>query len=348
MTEKGREEFVRALSERFGDRLKLRSAAGSALLVSVWPGGSDDVRYLARLAREYGVPLAPRGAGLSLADDPAEGIVIRFDLMRNTRIPEGDEDWAEAEPGALWLTLDNELRLRGRGLAVYPTSAPRATVGGWLATDGVGVGSFRYGRLRQNVPSVDVVMPGGELREVPGERLGEILGSEDGSSGIIVRARLRTRRADADVPFAVAFDEAGPALEAAAGALEEDLPLWHLVLINPRMSEARELGGAYLLFGAYQAPCEEVEAWLASLARRGGRVLGASEAHRVWGERFFPAAPASPVPSVIREFVPLPRLEEKLPQREEHPYQVTFSRSGEVLLLALQSHRSSRGRTHYA
>jgi hypothetical protein len=40
------------------------------------------------------------------------------------------------------LELDDELRARGRGLAVYPTSAPRATVGGLVATDGLGAGSF--------------------------------------------------------------------------------------------------------------------------------------------------------------------------------------------------------------
>lgn len=37
---------------------------------------------------------------------------------------------------------------------------PRATVGGWLATDGLGVGSFEYGRLRENVLSASVVLPG--------------------------------------------------------------------------------------------------------------------------------------------------------------------------------------------
>jgi FAD/FMN-containing dehydrogenase len=31
-----------------------------------------------------------------------------------------------------------------------------------LATDGLGVGSFEYGRLRENVLSASVVLPGGE------------------------------------------------------------------------------------------------------------------------------------------------------------------------------------------
>ncbi|HEX5916041.1 MAG TPA: FAD-binding protein, partial [Rubrobacter sp.] len=73
---------------------------------------------------------------------------------------------------------------------------PRATVGGWLATDGLGVGSFEYGRLRENVLSASVVLPGGESREVPGEEVGSFL-STGTTGGIVVGARLRTRRADA-------------------------------------------------------------------------------------------------------------------------------------------------------
>ncbi len=91
--------------------------------------------------------------------------------MRRTRLPGGEEPWVEAEPGVSWLHLDDGLRVRGRGLAVYPTSAPRATVGGWLATDGLGVGSFEYGWLSENVLSAGVVLPGSERREVAGEEL---------------------------------------------------------------------------------------------------------------------------------------------------------------------------------
>jgi glycolate oxidase len=100
-----------------------------------------------------------------------------------------------------WLQVDDELRVRGRGLAVYPTSAPRATVCGWLATDGLGVGSFEYGWLTENVLSASVVLPGGERREVAGEELRPLIGS-GGGPGIVVEARLRIRRAEADVPFA--------------------------------------------------------------------------------------------------------------------------------------------------
>jgi FAD/FMN-containing dehydrogenase len=57
----------------------------------------------------------------------------------------------EVEPGVTWMVLEERLRERGIGPTVYPTSAPRSTVGGWLAENGLGVGSFEYGWLLQNV-----------------------------------------------------------------------------------------------------------------------------------------------------------------------------------------------------
>jgi hypothetical protein len=50
-------------------------------------------------------------------------------------------------------------------------SAPWTTTDGWLTMDRLGVGSFEYGRLHENVLSVHVVLPGGEHREVRGEEL---------------------------------------------------------------------------------------------------------------------------------------------------------------------------------
>ncbi len=339
MEETNLKEILRVLNDRFEGRLKPHSVAAalSEPLASVWPGGPEDVQYLAEVAQRYSVPLAVRGAGIALEADPPGGILIRFDLMRNTYVPGSEKDyWAEAEPGALWLVLDNELRLRGKGLAVYPTSAPRATVGGWLATDGIGVGSFEYGRLRENVLYASVVLPGGELQEVSGESLGEVVG-QGGKAGIIVSARLRTRRATTDTPFAVAFDHIEQLLESVEDITEVALPLWHLALLNPAMSRARGLGKNYLLFGAYPSEREEVVRWLDRLPEDCEcRVLGAAETYRVWGQRFFPVAPSFPTPRAVREFVSPPQLPERLSVWENRPTQATFSRSGEVLILSLE------------
>jgi FAD/FMN-containing dehydrogenase len=340
------------IEEVFGDRLKkgnawrTKSASGGPLAL-VLPLNAEEIEILARLAQTHDLPVIAAGAGLSGEVGSEEGsIVVRFDLMRRTRLPDGDEPWAEAEPGALWITLDNELRLRGRGLAVYPTSAPRATVGGWLAVGGLGVGSFEYGWLHDNVLSADVVLPGGVRREVPGEDLHSVVGV-GGTSGIIVNARLRTRRADADVPFAAAFKDPEDLAGALASIIGTSLPLWHLAFLSPGMTRARHLGKDYLIFGAYpEARTVQIEDCMRSvLGSQHGRVLSVAEAHNVWGERFFPVAPSHPTPGAVRRLVAGSDLAETLMDRRvragEIAVQGSITRSGEALLLSFDKQQGS-------
>jgi FAD/FMN-containing dehydrogenase len=333
-----------AIGEVFGDRLKRRRARegetppGGAL-ASVFPVSTEEIELLARIAQRYSVPLVALGAETASEARSEEGsILVRFDLMRNLRLPETDESWAEAEPGALWLALDNDLHARGRGLAVYPTSAPRATVGGWVAQDGLGVGSFEYGWLRENVLSADVVMPGGERRTVRGEELRSVVGEEDG--GIVVGTTLRTRPAENDVPFALVFRDPEDLSGAVASISRAGVPLWHLAFLNPEMARIRGLGEEQLLFGAYPgergAVTEEALQEVASSHR--GRVLPPTDAYRAWGERFFPVAPARPTPALAdRTFIQVTEIAQSLKRRSAKAVQGTVARSGEVLLLAFDA-----------
>jgi FAD/FMN-containing dehydrogenase len=347
--------YERALSdieEVFGDRLKRGGPAPPGVsdardaLASVSPMSAEEVKLLAEVAGRYSVPLVALGAGTVSEPNPESGgILIHFDLMRGLRLPEHEEPWLEAEPGASWLQLDDSLRTRGLGLAVYPTSAPRATVGGWLAMDGLGVGSFEYGWLRENVLWASVVLPGGELVEVAGEEVRSFVGP--GAAGIIVGAKLRTRRAEADVPFGDAFGTADELIGAVANIAEMGLPLWHLAFLNPGMAHARNLGENYLLFGAYPAErAGEIDGDLRNVvASSRGRALSVAEAHRAWGERFFPVTPSvlpPRFPALSRDLVSLVDFPQKLSEVEDRPgiaaIQGTVARSGEVLLLSLENH----------
>jgi FAD/FMN-containing dehydrogenase len=347
MSENQHEDALRTLERSFGERLNRRPIRGKEpgtedVLASVLPMNAEEVELLAREAARHSVSLVALGAGTAPESGAGkQGIAVRFDLMRRTRLPDGEEPWVEAEPGVPWLQLDDELRVRGMGLAVYPTSAPRATVGGWLATDGLGVGSFEYGWLSENVLSASVVLAGGERRVVAGEELRPFIGA-GGGSGTVVEARLRTRRAEADVPFAAAFSNADDLASCVAGLSRSGLPLWHLAFVNPTMARARGLEEDYLLFGAYpQERAPEVEAGLReAIELHRGRVLPTAQAHRVWGERFFPVAPSHPTPSPLaRELISAEELPEALGResfRPEHAaLQGTVASSAEVLLLAI-------------
>jgi FAD/FMN-containing dehydrogenase len=336
-----------AIEEVFGDRLRRRQPgrpAPDGALASVFPTSADEVALLARLADRYSVPLAALGAETAPEKLAKEGrVLVRFDLMRSHWLSDSDEQWAEAEPGALWLELDNELRVRGRGLTVYPTSAPRATVGGWLAEDGVGVGSFEYGRLRENVVSAEVVMPGGEHRTVRGDELRSVVGPER-AGGIVVRARLRTRRAEDDTPYALALGGHEKLADAVAHVFREGVGLWHLAFLSTEMARIRGLGEEYLLFGAYPgergAAVERALGEVASSA--GGRLLPSADAYRSWGERFFPIAPSHPTPVLAaRAFISVEEIPAVLEDHAKNAVQGTVARSGEVLMLAFHPDEAS-------
>jgi FAD/FMN-containing dehydrogenase len=345
------EEALRAMIEAFEDRFRRRllvresepNAEGP--LSFVLPTSVGEVELLSEVAQRYSVTLVAQGARTAYEPGSEKGVLlVRFDLMRRTRLPANfEEPWAEAEAGTLWLELDDELHARARGLTVYPTSAPRTTIGGWMAMDGLGVGSFEYGWLRENVLSADVVLPGGERRKVRGEELHSFVGPSSGSAGIVVGATLRTRRVDADVPFSATFTNAEDLVRAVMGVLEAGVPLWHLGFLDPQMAYARSLGEEHLLFGAY--PWERgvaVEEDLRNIIEScRGAGLSAAETYRVWGQRFFPVAPSHPIPSASREFVSVADLLEALGgavSRPEHiALQGTVARTGEVLLLSVDT-----------
>ncbi|HJQ28353.1 MAG TPA: FAD-binding oxidoreductase [Rubrobacter sp.] len=341
MTHTRHEEVLKTLTEIFADRVR-RPAPGDEpgaedTLASVQPSSSEEVGRLAEVAARYSVPVIPLGAGTGFEAREMEGaIIVHFDLMRGLLTPRSEEAWIEAEPGVSWLQLEDSLRPLGRGLVVYPTSAPRATVGGWLARDGLGVGSFEYGWLRENVLTASVVLVGGGSREVSGAELGAFL-APGSATGIVVGARLKTRRAEADVPFAATFTDAEHLSHAVAGVSGAKVPLWHLAFLNPPMSRSRGLGESHLLFGAYPREREtNVAGLLGELVEAsGGHVLGAADAYRVWGERFFPVAPSRPTPvPTERLLTTVEDLSKALERLSSTDVQGTVARSGEVLLLA--------------
>jgi glycolate oxidase len=271
---------------------------------------------------------------------------VHFDAMRGIRLPEPREDWVEVEPGVTWLALEERLRERGMGPRVYPTSAPRSTVGGWLAENGVGVGSYEYGWLLQNVLQLEVVLAGGKRDLIEGEPLRHLVGSR-GSMGFFVRAQLATRRTVGDVHVGAIFREAKDLAGAVLDLYRGGAPLWHLGFLNAAMARARSLHAGHILFGAYpKERSSRVEPALRRACESNrGHALPREEAHRVWEQRYFAARPTGPVPG--RAFVQGARLAPTLVELERKlagvAIQGTVARWGEVSLLAFDPAKGDAG-----
>ena len=139
----------------------------------VYPGDADDVACLARLLaepRHREVSVAPRGGGTGTnGQSLTDGIVV--DLSRHmNRIVEIDpaNRRARVQAGVVKDQLNAALRPHGLFFAPELSTSNRATIGGMVATDASGQGSCTYGKTRDHVLALEVVLLGGErLRSEP-------------------------------------------------------------------------------------------------------------------------------------------------------------------------------------
>lgn len=134
---------------------------------AVFPRDAADVQCLARVIddpRFRRVVLAPRGGGTGTnGQSLTDGIVV--DLSRHmNRILEVDvaARRVRVEAGVVKDQLNAALLPHGLFFAPELSTSNRATIGGMISTDASGQGSCTYGKTRDHVVSLEVVLLGGE------------------------------------------------------------------------------------------------------------------------------------------------------------------------------------------
>jgi FAD/FMN-containing dehydrogenase len=163
------------------------------------PATVDDVLEAVRFARAEGLSLATRGAAhsqshLGVSDG---GILLDMTSLGRSLRLDGDALWIDVEGGAIWRDV---VRATVSELLVPPvlTNNLSVTVGGTLSIAGIGVASFRHGTQGDQVVELDVVTGEGELITCSPDRDPDLYWSVVaglGQVGVVVRARLRLRRA---------------------------------------------------------------------------------------------------------------------------------------------------------
>ncbi|MBI5014485.1 MAG: FAD-binding oxidoreductase [Deltaproteobacteria bacterium] len=191
----------------------------------VRPANAEEVALVVRLAGAEGVPVTPRAGGSTAYGNvvPTRGGIL-LDLNGLSDIgpvdPETLTVWVGA--GATWAELDLSLRRGGYTVRSYPSSARVASVGGWFSMGGLGLGTVRYGHLKDQVEAADVVLPSGEARRLTEESSPplEWFAGAEGTLGILTGLCLRVRRVpEAEEHFLLEGPDVGAVAELAQAIL---------------------------------------------------------------------------------------------------------------------------------
>ncbi|HVX81409.1 MAG: FAD-binding oxidoreductase [Devosia sp.] len=177
----------------------------------VAPRSVEDVRTVLRAAFRHKVPVTPRGAGTGNYGQamPLSGGVI-LDLINMNKVVSVSHDRVRAEAGIILEKLDHATREAVHGeMRFHPSTYRMATLGGFIAGGSGGVGSIRWGGLRNfgNILALKVVTCEAEPRvlEFTGTDILKVAHAY-GTNGIIVEAEIPLTAAYDWVDFMAGFD----------------------------------------------------------------------------------------------------------------------------------------------
>ncbi|MGM0366916.1 MAG: FAD-binding and (Fe-S)-binding domain-containing protein, partial [Actinomycetota bacterium] len=298
----------------------------------VQPLDEKEIIALVGWANKNGIALVPRGSatsGYGGVLPVSNGVVV--DFFRMNQVTEIDEPGKEVrvQPGIIWEKLDRQLKKQGLTLRLYPTSYPGSTVGGWLAQGGSGIGSYQWGLFKDNVISARIVMADGSVKEFKGKEL-DLISDAEGTTGLITEIKLRVMPSEEMLVSALGFEGACDLKVFLQAVVEEKLPVWSLLFINPHMAELKnqspenshdsgkkiELPKKYIVTLAYRKKdSQKIKDRLPGILKESrGEVLGDEIARHEWENRFKIMVVKRISPSLVpAEFIiPLSSLEEVL------------------------------------
>ncbi|MBA4783922.1 MAG: FAD-binding oxidoreductase [Rhizobiales bacterium] len=129
----------------------------------VVPDHEDDVAAALTIAREEGVPILARGGGTSQCGQTVNHALVMDNSKKFNKIIELDieNQRCVVEPGIVLDELNRLLKPHGLWYPIDVSTASRATIGGMAGNNSSGGRSLRYGKMRDNVLSIDAYMADG-------------------------------------------------------------------------------------------------------------------------------------------------------------------------------------------
>jgi len=137
--------------------------------VAILPRTAEEVSEVVKLANRLRIPIVPRAGGTGLSDGAVPlrgGILVDVKLMNQIHEIDLVDRTVTVGPGINMLKLNEELRKHNVFYPDDPASYPCSLVGGRIGTGGWSLLGARFGHTRDNVISMQVVLPTGEIAEI--------------------------------------------------------------------------------------------------------------------------------------------------------------------------------------
>ena len=214
----------------------------------IFAHSTEEVSDIVRIAHDHDVPIIAFGTGTSLeghVNAAAGGICIDLSQMDGVlQVNQEDLD-VVVQPGITRMKLNEYLRDTGLFFPIDPGAD--ASIGGMAATRASGTNAVRYGTMRDNVLSLEVVLPTGEIirtgrrakKTSAGYDLTRLFVGSEGTLGIITELTLRLQ----GIPEAMSsarcsFETVEDACNAVITTIQMGIPVARIELLDAMCVEA--------------------------------------------------------------------------------------------------------------
>lgn len=130
----------------------------------VAPRTTDDVTATVAIAREFGLPIIPRGGGTSLSGQSiGPGLILDFSRFMNAVLAvDVERRLARIQPGVVLDQLNHEVKRFGLQFGPDVATSSRANLGGMIGNNSAGSRSVRQGKTIDHVRELRVVLSSGD------------------------------------------------------------------------------------------------------------------------------------------------------------------------------------------
>jgi len=170
--------------------------------IVIFPGNTQEIAQIVKLANQEKFPVFPRGAGTGLSGGSipqSGGAALVLSRMNKIKEISVEDMLAVVEPGVITERLHQEVEKLGLFYPPDPGSLKTCTMGGNVAENAGGPRAFKYGVTKDYVLGLEVVTPLGDImrtggrtvKNVTGYDLTRLLTGSEGTLGIITEIVVR-------------------------------------------------------------------------------------------------------------------------------------------------------------